>query len=354
MDLNSAFTEHAHGRLEHRLQGVHRGRAHIALLEKFTSKDFEGVAVIARQDPSLLIEPIPSRHPIVPEWHEETWSAQAKKHKRWLSRAAGWDSVPFVNAVQAVLEAGVHPNDRDMFVNDSLLGFQAWRSNPRLLRIALHHGATPTLPPERPGGPARSAVCPVLQELCVHLSRAGLNACREEVETLIESLNLLLDAEANAIDNSSACDKASSHSSYGGGSLLADSWYETRSPWVVAPLKNIVRRLKEAGEGLHHLTSSYGHVPLSVFALRNRNLPFALTLIELGDKVEDEFICRGATRDAGPVFSLLEEARKAMGHKAAAVIVEALMRRQYVSAQSAVALNDGSRGSIKRRRARAV
>lgn len=351
MDLNSAFTEHAHGRLEHRLQGVHRGRAHIALLEKFTSKDFAGVAAIARQDPSLLIEPIPSQHPIVPPHHDEMWEREASKHTRWLNKAVGWESPAFVDAVKAVVEAGVHPEDKAAFVGGVLLDAYRWRNDPGLLAFALQHGASPDLPPQFPGEGRRSVIRQVLVELKCNLVRASFDSHRDYVAGLIKSANMLLDAGAQLIDHEGEQRVPPKHPFHSGISLVAEHWYESSAPWVLEPLHALVRRLHAHGAKLD-LLCGYENAPLVVFAIRNRSLPLALQLVEMGAKVDDASICRPAGQAGEKVLSVLDETEKALGLKARAQMVDALMRRQLATASSADAANDPIQPA--RRRARGV
>lgn len=349
--MNTAFTEHANGRLEHRLQGVHRGRAHIALLEKLTSKDFKGVAAIAQQDPSLLIEPIPSRHPIVPGTHDEMWDRAASKYTRWLNKAAGWESPSFVDAVKAVVEAGVHPDDKGAFVGDVLLGAYQWRNDPQLLAFALKHGAGADMPPEFEGGGHRSVIRRVLVELKSKLALAGADNHKEYVAGLIESANMLLDAGAKIIDLPGVQRMPPKHPFESGISLLSEPWFEEAAPWVLEPLQALVRRLHAHGAKLD-LFCGYEAAPLVVCAIRNRNLSLALQLVEMGVKVDDASICRPAGPAGREVLSVLEETEKSLGLKARARMVDALMRRQFAAESSVEAANDAVQPA--RRRARDV
>ena len=351
MDLNLAFTEHANGRLEHRLQGVHRGRAHIALLEKFASKDFEGVAAIARQDPSLLIEPIPSRHPIVPGTHDEMWERESSKYTRWLNKAVGWESPAFVGAVKAVVEAGVHPEDKSAFVGDVLLGAHRWRNDPALLAFALKHGAGADLPPQFPGEGRRSVIRPVLVEIKCNLVRASFDSHKDYVAGLIASAHLLLDAGTKLIDNEGVQCMPPKHPFDSGISLLAEPWYEDPAPWVLEPLQALVRRLHEHGAKVD-LLAGYEHAPLVVFAIRNRNLSLALQLVEMGAKVDDASICRPPSPVGNEVLGVLDETEKVLGLRARARMVDALMRKQFAAASVAEAANDSIQPA--RRRARGV
>ena len=350
MDMNSAFTEHANGRLEHRLLGVHRGRAHIALLEKFASKDFDGVAAIARQDPSLLIEPIPSRHPIVPGYQDEMWEREASKYTRWLNKAAGWETPPFVDAIKAVVEAGVHPEDKGAFVGDVLLGAYRWRNDPKLLAFALKHGAGADLPPQFREEGGRSVIRHVLVELKCKLVHAGMDSHMDYVAGLIESANMLLDAGAKLIDLPGVQRMPPKHPFEPGISLLSEPWYEDSAPWVLEPLQALVRRLHAHGAKLDALCG-YEPAPLVVTAIRNRNMALALLLVEMGAKVDDASICRPAGPAGGEVLSLLDETEKHLGLKARSRMVDALMRKQFVSSSTEPA---NSPIQPARRRLRAV
>jgi hypothetical protein len=351
MEMGIEFTEHARGRLEHRLQGVQRGRAHIALLERFVSMDFEGVASIAKQDPSLLVEPIPTRHPIVPGNHDEMWKREASTYTRWLHKAVGWDSPAFVDAVKAVVEAGVHPDDKAAFVGDVLLGAPRWRNDPNLLSFALKHGASSTLPPQREGDGGRSLIRPVLAELGSNLVRASLDDHKVYVSGLIRSANLLLDAGASLIDHEGGQQFPPKHPFEPGISLLAGAWYEHSTPWVLKPLRALVQRLHEHGAKLD-LLCGYENVPLVVYAIRNRNLPLTLQLVEMGAKVDDSSICREQGPACRKVRGIVDEAQIAFGLEGRAKVLEAMMRKQLSASSSASASNDSH--LLVRRRARAI
>lgn len=349
MDLHADFTEHANGRLEHRLQGVHRGRAHIALLEKFASMDFDGIAAIARLDPSLLIEPIPSRHPIAPGYHDQMWERESSKYTRWLNKAVGWESPAFVEAVKAVVEAGVHPDDKGAFIGDVLLGGFRWRNEPELLEFALKHGARPDLPPQFAGEGRRSVIRPVLVELKSKLPLAGVERSKGYVAGLIKSANLLLDAGAEVIDLPDDGSKTSKHPFASGISLLSEPWHEESARWVLEPLQDLVRRLHAQGAKLDAMCG-YTPAPLLVTTLRNKNLALAVQLVEMGAKVDDASICRPAGPDGGEVLSVLDEAEKAMGAKARAKMVDTMMRRQLAASGPVEAANDSAQPSRRRMR----
>lgn len=347
--------DHRQGRLLHQVTGVDaRLRAHDVVRTCFESRDADGLLGWAWRDPSLFVEPIP-RENSASLHGTESWDREWARYTTWTGKAAGWEKDPTYPAVvEALLDAGVHPDDKSVFGKDVLLDSHKWRNDPTLLRIALVHGAAPDMPPEFAGEGKRSVLRRVLVNIKAELCRAtDLEGGPNRTLTgLFECAHLLLDAGAVLIDTAGPQRMPPKHPFHSGISLVAERWFEGASPWVLKPMQTLVRRLHERGGGLDLLCGTE-NVPLVVFALRNGNLALALQLVKMGVKVDDEAICRPGCGPMGPAVRSVVDEAAALGPQAKASMLEAIMRRRLAEP---VAANDASasQSAARPRRAKGI
>lgn len=309
--------EHANGHIQRRLQGWHRWRAHLALAELFPKCDFDAVEALAKEDPSLFIEPIPFVRPESDVVHDVLQRSN-HKHGRWLNRAGGADAPTFSGAIKAVLEAGVRADDQAAFGGEMLLGFHHWRNDPELLQLALAHGAATDLPPAHGDKMPRSVLRLVLYSTRDAMTGALAPDGRPKLAKLLESARLLLDAGATSVDTDD-------YQSSGIGILCERMWNFGGDGSLVDAVADLVRRLHAVGGNIDK-PGGQQTVPPVVEALRAFNLEAAMLLIELGARTDDEYLVRPQSKNLGAIRGLIEEARSAGKEPWAAQITEHLMR----------------------------
>jgi hypothetical protein len=335
--IDPGFSVHAHGRLEHVVRGAERALAHEQIMLLMSANEKDGVAELARRDASLFIEPIPRFQPVTGE-EAKGWDVAWQKHTNWLDRAAAWEGSPFPDAVIAVLEAGIHPEDTTVFRSDVLLGYFNWRNKPELLRAALKHGAGPDMPPDRHSPRPRSLVYSVVTWMQPLFAVAGIGENSRSLLERIECANILLGAGAKLVDPvrrvrpDGTIPDDGTVTSLG---VLCNPWYESIHPWLHERLDALVRKLVAHGASMD-MRTGLEDLPPVIRAIREKNRPMALLLIELGCKTDDEFIVRRLE----PVKSLIEEATESLGAGFAAEVIEALMRRRLAATQEPNPVHD--------------
>lgn len=311
------FIEHANGRLDRRLQGWPRWRAHLALAELFPRCEFEAVEALAKEDPSLFVESIPFVRPESDAIHEVLERANWG-HGCWLHQAAAAPAPNFAPSIKEVLRAGVRADDAKAFGGDVLLGFPHWRNDPELVRFALAHGAKPDLPPAFGDKLPRSALRLVLYSIRDAMTGALAHGGRPRLAKLLESASVLLDAGATSVDTDD--DQPA-----GIGILCERMWSFAGDSSLTDAVVELVRRLHAVGGSLDKFGGQQT-VPPVVEALRAFNLTAAKLLIELGARTDDEHLVRPQGENQGAMRSLSEEARSAGKEPWVAEITEHLMR----------------------------
>lgn len=321
------FTDHLNGRIAHRVEDEQeRLRLHGEIHSMFNRGDGAGLQQLVLRDPSLFFQPLPRTES--PSGKQVAkWDSDWQRYGCWLAKACGPDAATqHHHVVQLALEAGAHPDDKVLFGGDVLLSRHRWRNEPKLLALALRHGASPDMPAQFEGEGVRSVVRQVLVELKSSLSRADVEEWGARVKGLIEAANMLLDAGAKIVDLPAVAPGGGQHPFASGLSILSERWFQETSPWVLAPMQALVRRLHGAGAALDVLCG-YRQVPLVVFAVRNSNMPLALQLIELGAATSDTVLRRSAGPQSDEVLSLADEAEKWLGPEARAQVIAAVIRR---------------------------
>ena len=326
---HSGATTHANGVLVHKVTGAARAQAHEDLMCYFGAKEQASVGEMARRDPSLFIEPIPQFNPVTGE-SAEGWSRAWQRHTTWLGLAAGRESITFPDAIEGMLDAGIHPDDKAAFGGEALLGHSEWRTRPRLLALALAHGASTDLPPEFDGGRRRSILRPVLSELGSRLPRGLLEGGAKLLADVIECAEMILAAGANAADAPQRFKNNGTLMPGDGQPMLfhlMEKWFEHLQPWVAPRLEAIVRKLHAGGAGLD-MRCGTKEIPLLLEAVRTDNMLFAKLLVEMGARTDDAFIARPFGSPGGQLYGLMEEAQRYGGGDRAAQMAEAVMRQR--------------------------
>ena len=347
-------TTHASGVLVHKLTGAARAKAHVDLMGLIGAKEQSAVAELARLDPSLLIEPIPQFNPVTGK-EFEGWRIAWQKHTRWLGLVAGRESETFPEAIEVMLTAGIHPDDRGSFVHDALLGFSQWRTRPALLRLALAHGAATELPPECGSDRRRSVLRPVLSELGSRLPRGSLEGGAQRLADVIECAEILLAAGAIAADAPQRF-KNNGALVHGDGNPmlfpLMNKWFESLQPWVAPRLEAITRSMHAAGAKLD-MRCGNKEAPLILEAVRDGNMFVAMLFVQMGARTDDAFIARPFGSPGGQLYGLIEEAQRYGGADCAAQMTQAMMRQRLATVSApAAAINADAAPVPTRRRSR--
>jgi len=335
MNSTPGFTEHAKGRLEHRLTGRARDQAHADLMEIFESRyknpDYSttGDVRLAILDPSLFIDQIPSVNPMTGE-ESDLWNQRSNDFGTWLGRAAGWGEHAFVDTVLVLLKAGIHPDDNGAFSFNGLLGFRQWLSNPRLLKIAIDFGASPQL--NSPSGIEQDFLRLILNEFQSRILQAALAGGVQNLQNSLECANILLDAGATVKDP--AYVPRTNGIKRGIHEVCAvnhfcGAMHDSQQLQFAEPLELLVRRLHARGMNLDMKTGIKDVAPI-IEAIRNERWDMAKLLIELGADTTDAYITRAKGRIGFQVFSVIEEATRAGDPAMGAQMTEAIMRRRLV------------------------
>lgn len=322
---------HSHGRLPLLLTGIERARAHVDLLVALSASTNDPPAVerfvqLARQDPSLLLEPVPDHYPLRGvsgeplAWtnSDQVWKYQARWHGNWLCSAVQ-ANLPLRDAVEVVLQAGVHPDDAAVWPAGRLLLVDGWVTDPDRLSLALQHGASP----DSGLGWLQSYLRTALLEVSKQLDD-GADGSIERIERAIRPVELLLDA-------------GTTERAYLPGETEDTSWMGTlcrtaishltgkvrvKGSDFIAPVLRLIRRMHAEGFAIDEDTGG-ARVPPVVSALRQGSIDVACEFIRLGCRTD-------VARAGGPGHSgieSLESEAAALGPDVLARINQALMER---------------------------
>jgi hypothetical protein len=350
---------HANGHLELKLHGQARAQAHADILSFMDSVGRangkhvvynSSIVNIARQDPSLLLEPIPARYPLVrtskESWAnaDSVWKSFSAWYGNWLTKALDPD-IACDGAVEIALQSGIHPDDASVWPTGALLSSEGWATNPRRLALALRYGASP----ESSGSDWHD------DYLCRALSlvRFGMMGVSREQELRdgVQCAHMLLDAGAVSIDPPSVPSAGAGDSGQATklltaiGHLTDSNGVHTLTTELQRLVNNLAKRLKSAGADIDR-PNGVMRLPPVVQSLRSLNIDFACELIRMG--------CNTAVRttnrspNQGGVESLEREAYKAGKEAFVTRIMQAQMERQISQADSRVPANEPVIGTARR------
>jgi hypothetical protein len=355
---------HANGFLELKLQGDARSQAHADIMSfvdpvgRANGKQLvynRSIGNIVRQDPSLLLEPIPARYPVVRTSKESwanadtVWKNYNTWYGNWLTRVLD-PAIACDEAVEHALEAGIHPDDATVWPTGTLLSSEGWATNPRRLSLALRYGASPDLNGgEWHDGYLRQALN-MIRFAMTDSSKA------QEMRDGIRCAHLLLDAGAVTLDPPPAPPSKPSEMNLAAkllsaiGYLTDGNGVQMLKPELRDQVHELAVKLQRAGADIDRPNGPM-ELPPVVQALRCLNIDFACQLIRMGCKTVVHTVKR--SHQGGGPEPLEVEAYKAGKEAFVTRVLEAQMERQIAQADSRAPAND-SVADAPRRRLRAV
>lgn len=356
--------QHARGSVELVLKGESRARAHADIMTFIDPAGMAGakaqvyrssIARIAREDPSLLLEPIPPRYPLArterETWHnaDTVWRNHSSWYGNWLNRLVD-PTVDCVEAVEAVLAAGIHPDDATVWAEGTLLASEGWATNPEKLAIGLRNGANPDHPFGENG--RERYVLHALNLVRSKMGAAGGSGAEKELRDGVQCVQMLLAAGAKELDRPD--EEAQPGAINFGRKLLTaighlvDGGAAVMKPEMRSLVHQLMGQLVRAGADMDR-ACGFQEVPPVVMALRSLDIEGACKLIALGCKTDDAFIVR-SNGIAGKVASLTEEAYGAGKEAFSTRVTAALMERQISVSQPTDAAASTSRAPSRRLR----
>lgn len=356
---------HANGFIEVRLHGDARSRAHADLMSfvdpvgRANGKQLvynTAIRNIVRQDPSLLLEPIPARYPLVRSSRESwatadsVWKNYAAWYGNWLTRVLD-PAVACDEAVELMLEVGVHPDDATVWPTGTLLSNEGWATSPRRLALALRYGASPDLNVgEWHDGYLRQALNMVRCAM-TDMSKA------QEMRDGMRCAHMLLDAGAVTLDPPPAPLTKPGEMNLASklltaiGYLTDGNGVQMLKPEMRDQVHALAVRLQRAGADIDRPNGS-SELPPVVQALRCLNIDFACQLIRMGCNTVVHTASRSPSL-GGALETLEREAHKAGKEAFVTRILEAQMERQIALADSREPANEPV-ADAPRRRTRAL
>lgn len=362
--VNDGRIAHGNGTLELRLSGLARAQAHADILllthpAAFATgkgpENIRRIAAILKQDPSLLLEPIPKQYPlkrVSPQaWAnaDTVWKNHNTWFGNWLTRLV--DPSLGADAVVAVaLESGIHPDDATVWPESTLLLTEGWVTSPARLALALRYGARTDV---QAGAEVGSSHCHeymrrVITDLRLALPKEdGEDAARDALRcahTLLDAGMRDIDSIPSPVDDAHEASRramlpsamgmlAGNNANRGVGGL----------PDIRAMVFTFAERLHGAGASID-LRNGIALAPPVVQALRHENIDFACHLIRMGCKTADADIVR-ENGLGGPIRSLEVEAFAAGKETFATRILQAKMERQIALATGTPASSASSAAS---------
>ncbi|MFK4705621.1 hypothetical protein ABIC83_002460 [Roseateles asaccharophilus] len=192
------------------ITGSARLRAHVKikyllheLLVRPTEENDLAMRDWVLKDPTLFIETLPTKNRFCPGG-QVFWQPYARD-KNWASQLVRSGAV---NTFTALFEAGLHPDDPQVFEKGLPTSTHSWITSPTHLDLAFKHGASPDRQCRVPVGKFESA-----QGALIHLAAAELSywalkgnsareksVLREAMLNRIAACTTILDAGARAVD----------------------------------------------------------------------------------------------------------------------------------------------------------
>ena len=360
-----------HGGLvfEARLRGEARARAHAELMmctcpsaraNGKTAELDERFAAILMEDPSLLLEEIPARYPLMrtgPQARDNAdtvWKNMSAWYGTWLRKAldVGCDA-----AVAVALESGIHPDDADVWPEGALLATDRWLTSPSLLELALRYGAQPDRSVDDwSDGYLFSA----LGEVRRYMGNRGATGSERALFDGVRCVHALLDAGALAVDPPLPAAMPPSKVNLGSkvltsiGLLTDGDGTLMGQQHIRDAVFGLATRLQQAGADIDR-RCGISEVPPVVLALRCLNIEFACHLVRMGCKTDDLSVVR-AIGTGGRIAPLVDEAQTAGGDAYRTQLLAATMERQIQVASAAQAGSDATNllPAARRRRAAAL
>lgn len=356
---------HANGFLELKLQGDARLQAHADIMSfmdtvgRANGKQLvynRSVANIMREDPSLLLEPIPSRYPLSrsakESWDnaDNIWKNYSSWYGNWLTRVLD-PTIGCDEAVEIALKVGIHPDDDTVWPTGTLLSNEGWATNPRRLELALRYGASPELRSgEWHDGYLRQAL---------YMVRSAMTrgTAEQEMRDGIRCAHLLLDAGAVTLDPPPAPTAKPGEMNLAAKLLTAIGCLADRNgvqmlkPEMRDQVHELAVRLQRAGADIDRPNGPMGLPPV-VQALRCLNIDLACQLIRMGCNTVVH-TARSGSHVGGTGESLEREAYEAGKEAFVTRVLEAQMERQIAQPESREPANEPV-ADVPRRRMRAV
>lgn len=248
--------------------------------------------------------------------------------------------------MEVALQAGIGPDDSDVFLQGGLLSYRRWSLRYGLLRVALKYKAAPDVQ-IRPTG--EWSVWPGTPGQ-VSLRNALLNASGDDAGKHLLSVKMLLAAGAKIIGWQRSKEDPVNYPS--AAWELANRTFA--SPAASRLATELVPLLKAAGVDIDQHGGDAWCPPV-VAAARAKNRPMVESLIAAGCRTDDARIVRGAAAKFDAVQPLFTEIDKAFGSGARSWAIETMMNTQLAASQAAGACStEPMPTSAPRVRARAL
>lgn len=335
--LTGAAREDAHEALHRLLDGN----------EEFSHEDADARAAgLARKDPSLLADHLDSRfgsQVVVLSQDHDVPARRLPTSGTWCMFAAARE---FPRLMEVALQAGVGPDDSDVFLQGGLLSYRRWSLRHDLLAMALKYKAAPDVqiqPKENwnvwPGTPGQ-----------VSLRNALLNGAGDDAAKYLLSVKMLLEGGAKVIGWLNSNEDPVNYPS--AAWELANRTFA--SPAASRLATELVPLLRAAGVDIDQHGGDAWCPPV-VAAARAKNRPMVESLIAAGCRTDDARIVRGAAPKFEAVQPLFTEIDEAFGSGARSWAIEIMMNTQLAASLVAgTCSTEPMPASAPRVRARAV
>jgi len=301
-------------------------------------------AELARKDPSLLTDHLDSRYGpqvVVQSPDTATSGRRLPTSGTWCMFAA---ELEFPLLMEVALQAGIGPDDSDVFLQGGLLSYRRWSLRHDLLELALKYKAHPDVQIQPkgnwnvwPGTPGQ-----------VSLRNAVLNRARDDAVKHLQCLKMLLEGGARVV---SWLRRQEDPVNYPSPLWELANFTTPAAQRVTAEL---VPLMKAAGVDIdQHGGETW--LPPVIAAARARNRPMVEALLVAGCRTDDGHIVRVAGDKFEAVRPLFDEIDQAFGAGAHSWALEAMMNAQLVASCAAGACStEPMPTSAPRARARQV